>query len=46
MPRIATLLYPWMEDRAVFIMAGVKSIGIDAYVNVRLRDLYAARRIA
>ena len=45
MPWIAKLLDPKDEDTAVFIMAGLKSIGIDAYVVVRLCDLDEERRI-
>lgn len=45
MPWIAKMLDPKDEDTAVFVMAGLKSIGIDAYVVVRLRDLHEERRV-
>lgn len=45
MPWIARLLGPKDEDTAVFIMAGLKSIGIDAHVIVRLPVLHEERRI-
>jgi len=45
MPWIGRLLDPKDEDPALFVMAGLKSIGIDAYVIVRLRDLHEERRI-
>lgn len=45
MPWIGSLLDPKDEDPALFVMAGLKSIGIDAYVIVRLRDLHEERRV-
>ena len=42
---ITALLPPKDKDTAMFVMAGLKSIGIDAYVIVRLRDLHEERRI-
>lgn len=45
MQRIAAWLDRKDEHKAVFIMASLKSMGIDAYVILRLRDFSEERRI-